>query len=111
MIWDSEVSATVATLVAYDFGVMLALIDSGLSQRPGLAPLTPLAYNLLLVTTMPQTVTPLLLVGQLLSGCCNALDSGNMTISSARFPTGDATFMVFYLWFLLLPLGLLLFVP
>ena len=57
-----------------------------------------------------QTVTLLLLVGQLLSAI--ALISWQHDHFCRRFPDGDATFyVVFYLWFLLLPLGLLLFVP
>jgi uncharacterized membrane protein len=110
MIWDSEVSATVATLVGM-ISAMLALIDSGLSQRPGLALLTLLAYNLLLITTMlRQTVTLLLLVGQLLSAIA-LISWQHDHFQAVDFPTVMPLYVVFYLWFLLLPLGLLLFVP
>ncbi len=110
MIWDSEVSAGIATLVGM-IGAMVALIDSGLSQRPGLALLTLLAYNLLFVTTMlRQTVTWILPVSQLLSTIA-LLSWQRDHFQRVDFPTVMPLYAVFYLWFLLIPLGLLLFVP
>ncbi len=110
MIWDSEVSAGVATLVGM-IGAMVALIDSGLSQRPGLALLTLLAYNLLFVTTMlRQTVTLLLPMSQFLSTIA-LLSWQRDHFQSVDFPTVMPLFTVYYLWFLLIPLGLLLLVP
>lgn len=110
MIWDSELAAGIATFVGM-IGAVLALMDSGLSQRPGLALLVLLGYNLLVVTTvMRQTLTVLLLCAEALSAA--ALTSWQLDhFQAVDFSTAMPLYVVFYLWFLLLPLGLLLLVP
>ncbi len=110
MTWDSELAAGIATFVGM-IGAVLALMDSGLSQRPGLALLVLLGYNLLVVTTvLRQTVTLLVLCAEALSAA--ALLSWQYDhFQPVDFATVMPLYGAFYLWFLVLPIGLLLAVP
>lgn len=108
--WDSELSAGIATFVGM-LGVVVALQDSALSQRPGLALGVLLGYNLLLLTTvMRQTVTSVILVAEALSAW--TLGSWHFAhFQSIDFSTVMPLYGAFYLWFLLVPLLLLWAVP
>mgnify|MGYP000889246047 CR=1 FL=1 len=110
MTWDSELAAGIATFVGM-IGAVLALMDSGLSQRPGLALLVLLGYNLLVVTTvLRQTVTLLVICAEALSAA--ALLSWQYDhFQPVDFATVMPLYGAFYLWFLLVPMVLLLAVP
>ncbi|MBL9043466.1 MAG: DUF2339 domain-containing protein [Myxococcales bacterium] len=110
MIWDSELSASLATFIGM-IGAVLAMNESGLSQRPGLALLVLLGYNLLVLTTvMRQTVTLLVLCAELLSAAALGFWQRDH-YQAVDFGTVMPLYGAFYLWFLLWPLGFLLAVP
>lgn len=108
--WDSELAAGIATMVCM-LGVVLAMQDSALSQRPGLALGVLLGYNLLVLTTvMRQTVTSLLLLAQALSAWTLSIWHLDH-FQDIDFATVMPLYGAFYLWFLLTPLLLLWAVP